>query len=343
MELENIMEESVKLMQDDFYSKKFYFSYSSLNKLLWSPPVFHSIYILGIKEELTDVHLVKGKIIHALLLEEENFNDQFIVSPGKLPGDGVRAVVDKVFSYYKQLSLSGDTRSNLQDFDQVILDVMKDMNYFQALKTDQQRLDKIVSTETINYWDFLKLRGNKTLIDQETYDFCKSAVELVKADQSICKLIGCNTSEFDNIEVRNELFLQTEPGEKPFGIKGIIDNLVINHDEKIIYINDIKTTSKDLKDFPETVEFYSYWLQAIIYCSLVANEYKDQIELGGYEFKFNFVVIDKMFQTYAFPVSDATLASWLLRMREAMNKAEWHYVNKSYDLPYDFATGSVTL
>jgi hypothetical protein len=70
---------------------------------------------------------------------------------------------------------------------------------------------------------------------------------------------------------------------------------------------------------------------------------KAQIELGGYEFKFNFVVIDKMFQTYAFPVSDATLASWLMRMREVMNKEEWHYVNKSYDLPYDFATGSVTL
>ena len=145
MELENIMEESVKVMENDFYSKKFYFSYSSLNKLLWNPVVFHSMYILGIKEEKVDQHLVQGKIIHALLLEEENFNDQFIVSPGKLPGDGVRAVVDRVFNHFKELSLSGDTRTNLEHFDGAILDVMKDMNYFQALKTDQQRLDKIIS------------------------------------------------------------------------------------------------------------------------------------------------------------------------------------------------------
>ena len=75
MELENIMEESVKVMENDFYSKKFYFSYSSLNKLLWNPVVFHSMYILGIKEEKVDQHLVQGKIIHALLLEEENFNE----------------------------------------------------------------------------------------------------------------------------------------------------------------------------------------------------------------------------------------------------------------------------
>ena len=343
MELENIMEESVKVMENDFYSKKFYFSYSSLNKLLWNPVVFHSMYILGIKEEKVDQHLVQGKIIHALLLEEENFNDQFIVSPGKLPGDGVRAVVDRVFNHFKELSLSGYTRTNLEHFDGAILDVMKDMNYFQALKTDQQRLDKIISPESINYWDFLKTKGNKTLIDQETFDFCKSAVELIKTNQSVCKLIGCNTTEFDNIEVHNEVLLQAEATTKPFGIKGIIDNLVINHDEKVIYINDVKTTSKELKDFPETIEFYSYWLQAVMYCSLVANTYKDLIEINGYELKFNFVVIDKMFQTYAFAVSEPTLKGWLKRLNDTMDKAEWHYVNKRYDLPYDFATGSVTL
>jgi hypothetical protein len=102
-------------------------------------------------------------------------------------------------------------------------------------------------------------------------------------------------------------------------------------------------TLKLLKDFPETVEFYSYWLQAVIYCSLVANKYKNELELGGYSLKFHFVVIDRMFQTYSFPVSDNTLKLWLNRLNESLNKAEWHYVNKSYDLPYDFATGSVTL
>ena len=343
MELENLMEESIKVMQDDFYSKKFYFSYSSLSKLLWNPIVFHQLYVMGIKEEKVDQHLIQGKVIHALLLEEEKFNDQFIVSPSKLPGDSIKTVVDRIYAHHVELAENGDQRTNLEEFDQAILDVMVDMNYHQSLKTDQQRLDKIITSEATNYWAFLKTKGNKTLIDQDTLDFCKSAVELIKKDKHLCKLIGCNVSEFDNIEVYNEIFLQAESTDKPFGIKGIIDNLVINHDEKTIYINDVKTTSKDLKDFPETVEFYSYWLQAIIYCSLVANQFKDRIELEGYQFKFHFVVIDRMFQTYSFPVSDSTLTVWLNRLNESLKKAEWHYVNKSYDLPYDFATGSVTL
>lgn len=342
MDLEDIMQESAELLENNFYSQKFYFSYSSLNKLLWNPAVFYQQYVLGMKEERTDAHLVQGKIIHALLLEEDKFDDQFIISPGKLPGDAVKSVVDRVFAHYQELSQNGDLRTELKDFDQAILDVMVDMNYHQSLKTDQQRIDKIISTETLNYWDFLKTKGNKILIDQDTYDFCKNAVDLIKTNKPLCDLIGCNLSDFDNKEVYNEIPLTVEYADAPFGLKGIIDNLVIDHDKKTIFVNDIKTTSKDLKDFKETIEFYSYWLQAVIYCTMVATRYKQLID-SGYALQFHFVVIDRAFQTYPFYVTEPTLNDWLTRMKKVLESAKWHYVNKRYDLPYDFATGSVVL
>ena len=342
MDLEDIMQESAELLENNFYSQKFYFSYSSLNKLLWNPTVFYQQYVLGMKEERTDAHLVQGKIIHALLLEEDKFDDQFIISPGKLPGDAVKSVVDRVFAHYQELSQNGDLRTELKDFDQAILDVMVDMNYHQSLKTDQQRIDKIISTETLNYWDFLKTKGNKILIDQDTYDFCKNAVDLIKTNKPLCDLIGCNLSDFDNKEVYNEIPLTVEYADAPFGLKGIIDNLVIDHDKKTIFVNDIKTTSKDLKDFKETIEFYSYWLQAVIYCTMVATRYKQLID-SGYALQFHFVVIDRAFQTYPFYVTEPTLNDWLTRMKKVLESAKWHYVNKRYDLPYDFATGSVVL
>ena len=342
MDLEDIMQESAELLENNFYSQKFYFSYSSLNKLLWNPTVFYQQYVLGMKEERTDAHLVQGKIIHALLLEEDKFDDQFIISPGKLPGDAVKSVVDRVFAHYQELSQNGDLRTELKDFDQAILDVMVDMNYHQSLKTDQQRIDKIISTETLNYWDFLKTKGNKILIDQDTYDFCKNAVDLIKTNKPLCDLIGCNLSDFDNKEVYNEIPLTVEYADAPFGLKGIIDNLVIDHDKKTIFVNDIKTTSKDLKDFKETIEFYSYWLQAVIYCTMVATRYKQLID-SGYALQFHFIVIDRAFQTYPFYVTEPTLNDWLIRMKKVLESAKWHYVNKRYDLPYDFATGSVVL
>jgi len=342
MELESLIEETVVKLQDDFYSKKFYFSYSSLNKLMWNPAVFYQMYVLGNREERTDAHLVQGKIVHALLLEEEKFNEQFVISPGKLPGDNIKIIVDRVYNHHVELAKDGDTRTNLEEFDGAILDVMKDINYFQNLLTDKQRVQKVVTLEATNYWAFLKIKGAKTLIDQETYDYCKSAVDLIKTNKSICELIGCDLNDFSNIEVQNELPLQIELLNQPFGLKGIIDNLVIDHDKKTIFVNDIKTTSKDLKDFPETIEFYSYWMQAAAYIAMVATVYKELID-KGYNINFHFVVIDKAFQTYAFPVSSTTLNKWGNRLFEVIDKASWHYNNKNYELPYDFATGSVVL
>jgi hypothetical protein len=342
MELEDIMQESIQIMENDFYSKKFNFSYSSLNKLLWNPQAFYQLYVLGNKEEKTESYLVNGKIIHALLLEEAKFHDLFIVSPTNLPTGNTRTVVDVVFRHAQELKANGDQRIEFTEYTDAVIDVLRDMNLHQSLKTDQQRIDKIFTSEAINYWEFLKAKGNKTLIDQESYDFCKTAVDLIKMDKNICNLIGCDLNDFSNKEVFNELPVDININDKPFGLKGIIDNVVIDHDAQIIYINDIKTTSKDLKDFPETVEFYNYWLQAAIYSSIIAIKFLNLIE-AGYSLKFHFVVIDKNYQVYPFKVTDSTLNTWGDRLHEVLEKANWHYTNKSYDLPYHFAIGSVTL
>jgi hypothetical protein len=83
-------------------------------------------------------------------------------------------------------------------------------------------------------------------------------------------------------------------------------------------------------------------MQAAIYSSLIGIKYIDLID-AGYEVKFHFIVIDRNFQVYPFLVSNNTLNSWFTRLTQALEKANWHYINKSYDLPYDFATGRMTL
>jgi len=342
MELESIMQESIEILEKDFYKKKFYYSYSSLNKLIWNPQIFYQMYVLGLKEEKLDQHLIQGKLIHLLLLEPDKFEQQFLMTPSSLPTGNLRVVVDRVYRHHAELAQNGDPRTELAEFDGAILDVMKDMNYFQNLKTDQQRLDKIITSEAVSYWEFLKTKGDKTLVDPDTLKFCTDAVEIIKTNKQVCNLIGCDITEFDNREVINEMPVSIDLPNKIYGLKGIIDNIVIDHENKTIFINDIKSSSKDLKDFPESIEYYSYWLQAIIYMIIVTQLYAELVN-KGYQTKFHFVVIDRTFQSYAFPVSERTLNSWLDRFQETIAKAEWHYVNKSYELPYEFANGLVAL
>jgi hypothetical protein len=71
-----------KGLEDKFYSQPFSFSYSGLSKLLYSPGLFYNHYILQEREEKLDQHLVEGKVIHCLILDNGSFNNQFIVCLG---------------------------------------------------------------------------------------------------------------------------------------------------------------------------------------------------------------------------------------------------------------------
>ena len=62
---------------EQFYKQKFYFSYSGINKLLFSPVMFYNHYVLQQREDSTDAHLVAGRALHCLLLEPDNFGKQF--------------------------------------------------------------------------------------------------------------------------------------------------------------------------------------------------------------------------------------------------------------------------
>lgn len=331
--LQQLLKESREYLEDDFYSNKFKFSYSSLCKLLYSPAVFYQVYILGYRENNNDKSLVEGKLIHRLLLEEETFHDHYIVSPNSIPKDRTKILVDTVFSKAEDI-LELDPGKEFKDFKEYILEVLKEIDYWQNLKTDEAKIDKVNTEEVKSYWSFLKSNKGKILIDQDTLSFCKRSVEIIKENKKASQLLGLDNID-KNIEVYNELEIESDIPLLPFGLKGILDNLKIDHKTKTIYINDFKTTSKSLKDFKDSIEYYSYWMQAIIYMIMVSGKWIGLLD-KGYELKFHFIVIDKYLQVYSFPVSEATRSQWLSRFEQVMEQAEYHYKERRFELPYEF-------
>jgi hypothetical protein len=333
-------EVSVEDLIKQFYSKPFYLSYSGLSKLLYSPSLFYKHYVLNQKEDLLGSHLIDGKVIHCLLLDNGSFHDQFILSSTSLPGDNTKLVVDRVYTYALE---NGDSEVNkdLVEYSVKILEILAEIKLHQSLKTDQQRVDKIVTEEAKSYWEFLKIRGNKTLLDAETMQRCNAAVEALRADDKICELLGLFTNEMQNVDIYNEILLFCEQ-DKAFGLKGVLDNIKVDHDAKIIYVNDLKTTGKTITDFKETVDFYNYWAQMAIYWRLVHYKFHEIIK-EDWEIKCTFIVIDKYDQVYPFEVTTSTMQMWQQQLEEKLTEAEWHYREKNYKLPYEFATGLVTL
>lgn len=330
-----------ELLEAEFYSKPFKFSYSSMRKLLEAPSVFYKEYILKEKEDDFKKYLLEGILIHFLILENQNFDDKFLVMPDSLPSSNSIAVIDKVYEMYKDKE---DTSLILMDFSPEIDDILTDMKLHQNVKDQSKRIAKIVEPKGIVYFEFLKKKEGRTIIDSELLDKCTRRAEIVRGNECISELLGLNlVSDGKNYGIYNELPLQIEAEEgELFGYKGIVDNVVVDVKAKTVRINDFKTTSKSLVDFPESVDYWNYWLQAVIYLKLVQN-FLDRAIDNTWSVEFRFVVFDRNNQLYAFPVSTSTLKDWQTRFIDVKKEAEYHYNSKDFTLPYKYAQGIVNL
>ena len=331
-----------KQKEEEFYSKDFSFSYSSLNRLLFSPSLFYKDYILKDKEIKTEKYLIEGSLVHCLLFEPENFSKKFNLVPGKTPSDGIIKVIRKFKELAEVNNISTDFLSEAPEWTNLILEALKEENLFQSLKLDSARLEKVQTEDAKEYWNFLS-NSALDIIDQDTYNKCLDYVEVIKTNKDVMDLFAVSPTDFDldPIQTYAEKPLSCDLIDRPFGLKGIIDFYKVDADEKLVTICDLKTTSKSISDFRETIDFYKYWLQAAIYCKLV-YENLDESE-KDYSIIYKFAVIDSYKQIYVFDVSSETLSIWTEGLRDVLTVAEYHYNERKYTLPYEFLAKKVIL
>ena len=323
-------------LEDEFFSQPFMMSYSGLNKLLFSPVLFHQHYILKQRDDVVDKPMVEGKLLHCLLLNPEEFENEFVLMSSDMPSDGPRKVLDKIYEIMK-----ANGKSEMDGtFVEHILDVLKEQNLYQSLKTDEQRIDKMTTDKNIKYLDYKFQAERKTVVDQDMYDFAKNTVETIKSNSKLMDLMGFNRDSLTtNVKQHNELDLVClEFDDYYFGIRGIIDNLVIDHDNKVIRVNDLKKSSKSIGQFEESIEYYNYWMQAALY-RLLVNHIKETTFGVDYPVEFRFIVVDPYMQIAPIRISEETMESWTLKLNDELDKANYHFKERDFSLPYKFLKG----
>jgi len=328
-----------KQKESEFYKKSFKFSYSSLNKLLFSPTLFYKDYILLDKEERTEKHLIEGKLIHCLLFEPNNLEDKFKIIPEKSPTDNVRKIL---FKLNELTEINQDLLSTDKEWTDLILQVLVEQNLYQSLKKDTARLVKIQNASNDLYWEFIS-NPLVDVIDVDTLRKCQGIVEILLMNNDVAKTLLEKGSDFslDPVKSYTEKKLDCDLKDYKFGLKGIVDHYKIDDENKTVTICDLKTTGKTITDFEESVEFWNYWLQAAIYSKLVYENHKD--ECNNYKILFKFIVIDKYKQVYIFDVSEPTIQQWVERLDNVLKVANYHYTNAKYNLPYKFLVDKIVL
>lgn len=324
----NISENNPLVMEEAFFSSPFYLSYSSLKKLLYSPSSFYSYYVLKERVEKTSADMVSGRLLHLLILEgEEKVSDSFVITPKKLPKDRNKELLDKIF---RRCNAENPCTGFLKDFKDEILEELKALDYHQSLSTDEQRLDKIITEENELYFEFLKEQTKKTIISEDTYHEIVSVKNIIINNESIKDLLK------NEKECYREFHIKLEPDNAPFGMQGYIDHLALDRENKKVIISDLKKISKALIDFPETLEYYNYGLQAAFYTHLVKKFFGLD---HSWDIQFQFVVVDLYNQVFTFRVSEKTMTSWTGEFKEALSAAKFHFARRDFTVPYLLLTG----
>ena len=207
--------------KEEFHREKFFFSYSSLVKLLNNPKQFYNDYILKEREDSDEKYLKEGLLLHCFVLEPFMFDEKFAVMSGKVPGGGLKDIIDNIYSIHALPQILESKTVQLEDFPSTILKELEKANLYQTftdsnradkngniLTGDQKRLEKCIEIGFNDLNDEIYTEQLKVLINRKE---CNTALE--GAATGI--LIGLNVINSDEGIKRAKSYLYAS-GEELF-------------------------------------------------------------------------------------------------------------------------------
>lgn len=328
-------------LEEEFFNSSFMMSYSGLSKLNYSPGAFYQHYVLKQRDDVVDKGMAEGSLIHCMILNPEMFDEQFVLLPDVFPSDNPKRVLDRLKTHIAEAypevvdihtMMPLMTKTNISN---AVLDILKDENLYQSLKTDAQRIDKIFTDKNLEYLDYLIKSKNKMVVDRAMVEFARNVREKVMAEHHIRELMGFN--ENPHHKVYNEMMLANFSDDYTFGLRGIMDNIVIDHARQVIRINDLKKTAKAASMFKDAIEYYQYWLQVGMY-KLIVDSLKNEMLQVDYPVEFRFIVIDPYMHVVPYLISSTTMNMYVDMTKDCLHIADYHFKARDFSAPMSVLT-----
>ena len=232
-----------------------------------------------LEEKITTPSLVFGSVVDALVTGGYGeFDSLFLVADLPEISENLQNIARVLFERF------GGERLFDEILDDELAVVGKECDYYAGDKYAAYRA-KLIKENCREYYNVLSSATSKTLISQKDYDdavACKEAFYNSPMTQQYFM-------EDENTELYYQLKFKDEDPLTHIMYRCMADMIGVNHNAKIVFPYDVKTSSKNEEDFPKSYLQYLYNLQSRNYWRLIRKAmdkdpyYKD-FKLADYTF-----------------------------------------------------------
>lgn len=311
-------------------------SHSSLSALKISPLYFQK-YINRELDQDDSRYLDLGSAIHCYILENHLFNDKYIISNtdviGGMMGKFLEALVEN--EKYVTESVHDSTEDVPGEFVLINTDHLYQHCYdISGFKLPiASVINKLKTKENNDYLNFLREAMGKHVLSQEEMGVIINCSETVKMHAVAANIL--NTSELSGGEPEKEI-LWTHKG---FKVKSIIDNLILDKEQKLVTVTDLKTTSKNPYNFIRSYTSYGYYRQIAIY-KLAAQDYLKQLGENpmDYDFKTYIVALQTtgLYECVVYEPDNTDLSIAIDEFESLLDRLKWHQDHNRWEYPMEY-------
>lgn len=344
---------SVRRLQNvddaDYFGTEYqeYVSNSSLRYI--NPDEGGSAYLYKNRVTQQSDSLELGSAIHKMVLE----GDKYILSEVDKPNGKLGTVIDKAYFLYKLKERMGDTVT----LEGLIEEAAQMADYYTGALTEDRIQDAAVKGR--QYFEFLIAKGDRrdvVILTPILKARLEKATNSIKANRDILALIRPSDSIFDVKHFREDVIVgECVVDGITLKLKCKVDSWSIDFDNKVITLNDLKSTGASIQGFmgrygtvfepteggdvkatdewvPGSFQKWHYHRQMGMYAMMLKECCREEFQIEDideWEFHVNMIVAETVapFNAYPFMVRKAWLDAGLIELRKLLGIIAWHEKN----------------
>lgn len=237
-------------------------------------------------DKLDTPSLLFGSIVDTLITgTQEEFDNRFIVSDFPNISSTLISIVKDIF---REFHITHRTLESIPDSE--ISYRASCFNYQNNWKAETKA--KSIKEKCSEYYQLLYLSGNKTLINQEDFQAAQECANTLRTHKYTKKYFEPDNPFNNNIEKFYQLKFKGDWEGIP--LRGMMDLLIVDHENKVIIPCDLKTSGKKEWNFYKSFIEFCYWIQAQLYWYLIRqNLDKDDFYKDYKLADFRFITINR--------------------------------------------------